>query len=138
MSLFTFGDLEVEIDFTDVDFLENLEEAKRLIQEEAKQVPKTGKTADIIRAQCQCYFNFFDRAIGEGAHVAMFSGKTSLNLCLNATDALLAFENDEAVKMNERYSKYTVRQHGNREQKRNYNKQQKKSQNRNFSVVRNR
>lgn len=138
MSLFTFGDLEVEIDFTDVDFLENLEEAKRLMQEEAKQVPKTGKTADIIRAQCQCYFNFFDRAIGEGAHVAMFSGKTSLNLCLNATDALLAFENDEAVKMNERYSKYTVCQHGNREQKRNYNKQQKKSQNRNFSVVRNR
>lgn len=138
MSLFTFGDLEVEIDFTDVDFLENLEEAKRLMQEEAKQVPKTGKTADIIRAQCQCYFNFFDRAIGEGAHVAMFSGKTSLNLCLNATDALLAFENDEAVKMNERYSKYTVRQHGNREQKRNYNNQQKKSQNRNFSVVRNR
>lgn len=138
MSLFTFGDLEVEIDFTDVDFLENLEEAKRLMQEEAKQVPKTGKTADIIRAQCQCYFNFFDRAIGEGAHVAMFSGKTSLNLCLNATDALLAFENDEAVKMNERYSKYTVRQRGNREQKRNYNKQQKKSQNRNFSVVRNR
>ena len=138
MSLFTFGDLEVEIDFTDVDFLENLEEAKRLMQEEAKQVPKTGKTADIIRAQCQCYFNFFDRAIGEGAHVAMFSGKTSLNLCLNATDALLAFENEEAVKMNERDSKYTVRQHGNREQKRNYNKQQKKSQNRNFSVVRNR
>lgn len=138
MSLFTFGDLEVEIDFTDVDFLENLKEAKRLMQEEAKQVPKTGKTADIIRAQCQCYFNFFDRAIGEGAHVAMFSGKTSLNLCLNATDALLAFENDEAVKMNERYSKYTVRQRGNREQKRNYNKQQKKSQNRNFSVVRNR
>ena len=138
MSLFTFGDLEVEIDFTDVDFLENLEEAKRLMQEEAKQVPKTGKTADIIRAQCQCYFNFFDRVIGEGAHVAMFSGKTSLSLCLNATDALLAFENDEAVKMNERYSKYTARQHGNREQKRNYNKQQKKSQNRNFSVVRNR
>ena len=138
MSLFTFGDLEVEIDFTDVDFLENLEEAKRLMQEEAKQVPKTGKTADIIRAQCQCYFNFFDRAIGEGAHVAMFSGKTSLNLCLNATDALIAFENDEAVKMNELYSKYTVRQQGNREQKRNYNKQQKKSQNRNFSVVRNR
>ena len=46
MSLFTFGDLEVEIDFTDVDFLENLEEAKRLMQEEAKQVPKTGKTAE--------------------------------------------------------------------------------------------
>ena len=81
MSLFKFGDLEAEIDFTDVDFLENLEEAKQLMQEEAKRIPKTGKTADIIRAQCQCYFNFFDRVIGEGAHEAMFLGKTSLNSC---------------------------------------------------------
>ena len=29
MSLFKFGDLETEIDFTDVDFLEDLEEAIR-------------------------------------------------------------------------------------------------------------
>ena len=109
------------------------------MQEEAKQIPKTGKTADIIRAQCQCYFNFFDRAIGEGAHEVMFGGKTSLNSCLDAADALLAFENSEAVKMNERYSEYTVKQHGNRQQKRNYNKQQGKKKNQNnFNAVRNR
>ena len=89
MSLFKYGDLEREIDFTDVEFLENLDEAKKLIKEEAAKVPKVGKTADIIRAQCQCYFNFFDRVIGEGAHEEMFGGKTSLNACLNATDALL-------------------------------------------------
>ena len=55
MSLFKYGDLEREIDFTDVEFLENLDEAKKLIKKEAAQVPKVGKTADIIRAQCQCY-----------------------------------------------------------------------------------
>ena len=32
MSLFKYGNLEAEIDFTDVDFLEDLEEAKRLMQ----------------------------------------------------------------------------------------------------------
>lgn len=79
MSLFKFGDLEAEIDFTDVLFLENLEDAKQAMKEEAARVPKTGKTADIIRAQCQCYFNFFDRIIGEGAHEEMFQGKISLN-----------------------------------------------------------
>ena len=54
MEIFKFGDLEAEIDFTDADFLENLEEAKELLQEEAKKTPVTGKTADIIRAQCRC------------------------------------------------------------------------------------
>ena len=104
MSLFKFGDLEAEIDFTDVLFLENLEDAKQVMKEEAARVPKTGKTADIIRAQCQCYFNFFDRIIGEGAHEEMFQGKISLNACLDAADELLKFENDEATKLNGRYS----------------------------------
>lgn len=129
MSLFKFGNLEAEIDFTDAEFLENLDEAKKLIKEEAAQVPKTGKTADIIRAQCQCYFNFFDRVIGEGAHEDMFQGKVSLNTCLDAGDALLKFENDETTRLNGRYSKYVVQQHGNRQQKRNYNKQHGKKQN---------
>ena len=129
MSLFKYGNLEAEIDFTDADFLENLDEAKKLMADEAAQVPKTGKTADIIRAQCQCYFNFFDRVIGEGAHEEMFHGRTSLNSCLDATDALLKFENDEALKLNEKYSDYMVQQHGNRQQKRNYNKQQGKKHN---------
>lgn len=41
--------------------------------------------------------------------------------------------------MNERYSEYTVKQHGNRQQKRNYNKQQGKKKNQNnFNAVRNR
>ena len=122
MSLFKYGDLEREIDFTNVEFLENLDEAKKLIKKEAAQVPKVGKTADIIRAQCQCYFNFFDRVIGEGAHEEMFGGKTSLNACLNATDALLAFENKEADKLNQKYGNYIVQQHGNRQQRRKYDK----------------
>lgn len=123
MSLFKFGDLETEIDFTDVDFLENLDEAKKRLQEEARDVPKTGKTADIIRAQCQCYFNFFDSVIEEKAHEKMFQGKTSLRLCLDAVDDLLAYEQSEAKSLNAKYEKYNVQQHGNRQQRRNYNKQ---------------
>ena len=52
----------------------------------------------------------------------MFGGKTSLNACLNATDALLAFENKEADKLNQKYGNYTVQQHGNRQQRRKYDK----------------
>ena len=89
----------------------------------------TDKTADIISAQFQFYFNFFDRIIGEGAHEEMFQGKISLNACLDAADELLKFENDEATKLNGRYSEYTIQQHGNRQQRRNYNKQHGKKQN---------
>lgn len=129
MSLFEFGDLKVEIDYTDAEFLEDLEEAKALLIEEAKEVPKTGQSADIIRAQCQCFFNFFDRTFGEGAHEAMFGSKVSLNLCLDAEDALLAFDEAENEKINSRVNKYAVQQHGNRQQKRHYNKQNGKNKN---------
>ncbi len=77
MSLFKFGDLEAEIDFTDVLFLENLEDAKQAMKEEAARVPKTGKTADIIRAQCQCYFNFLTE-LSEKVHMKKcFRGKSA-------------------------------------------------------------
>lgn len=131
MSLFKFGDLEAEIDFTDVDFLENLDEAKRIMKEQAAQLPKVGKAADIIRAQCQCYFDFFDNVIGEGAHEAMFQGKTSLNLCLQASDALFEYEQSESESLESKYSKYNVQQHGNRQQRRSYNKQQRYYNNQN-------
>ena len=60
MSLFKYGNLEAEIDFTDADFLDRIDEAKQNLEEDMKGIPKTGKAADIVRAQCQCFFNFFD------------------------------------------------------------------------------
>ena len=50
MSLWKFGDFEAEVDFTDADFLDVLEEAKAEMFEAGKKVPITGKQSDIIRA----------------------------------------------------------------------------------------
>ena len=61
MSLFKFGDFETEVDFTDADFLTDLEYAQEKLSEDAAKVPKTGKTAELFRAQCQCYFNFLGK-----------------------------------------------------------------------------
>ena len=55
MSLFKYGNLEAEIDFTDADFLDRIDEAKQNLEEDMKGIPKTGKAADIVRAQCQCF-----------------------------------------------------------------------------------
>ena len=126
MSLFKYGDFEAEIDFTDADFLERIDEAKQNLKEDMKKIPKTGKAADIVRTQCQCFFNFFDLILGEGTHEKMFQGRTSLAMCIDASDVIAKFEEEEADKLNKKYDKYTVQQHGNRQQKRNYNKQQGK------------
>ena len=88
MSLFKFGDFETEVDFTDADFLTDLEYAQEKLSEDAAKVPKTGKTAELFRAQCQCYFNFFDYLFGEGTHEAMFQGRTSYKLCIEAGEKL--------------------------------------------------
>ena len=42
MSLWKFGNFEAEVDFTDADFLDVLEEAKAEMFEAGKKVPMTG------------------------------------------------------------------------------------------------
>ena len=123
MSLFKFGDFETEVDFTDADFLTDLEYAQEKLSEDAAKVPKTGKTAELFRAQCQCYFNFFDYLFGEGTHEAMFQGRTSYKLCIEAGEKLSECENTQTEEFFEKYDRYNVQEHGNRQQRRYYNKQ---------------
>lgn len=125
MSLWKFGNFEKEIDFTDADFLDSLDAAKANMAEELKKVPKVGKNSDIIRAQVQCYRTFFDTLFGTGAGEAIFEGKTSLEVCLRASSSLVAFEDNESQRIDSQYSKYYVKNHGNREQRRKYNKNHK-------------
>ena len=126
MSLFKFGDFEAEVDFTDADFLTDLEYAQEKLSEDVAKVPKTGKTAELFRAQCQCYFNFFDYLFGEGTHEAMFQGRTSYALCIEAGEKLSECENTQTKEFFEKYDRYNVQEHGNRQQRRYYNKQQEK------------
>ena len=56
MSLWKFGDFETDVDFTDADFLDAIEDAKAAMHEEQKNVPVVGKNSDIIRAQCACFY----------------------------------------------------------------------------------
>ena len=85
MSLWKFNDFEREVDFTDADFLDRLEDAKKNMNDQLRLVPKTGKNSDIIRSQVACYRVFYDTLFGEGAGDAIMGGKTSLNICLEAT-----------------------------------------------------
>lgn len=136
MSLWKFGDFEAEVDFTDADFLDVLDEAKAAMFDANKKVPITGKQSDIIRAQCACFYAFFDTLFGEGAVERIFRGKNSIKLCDEATESLLDFETAETKELNDKYNKYAPSQNatsqfphpqpqpsGNRQQRRNYQKQ---------------
>lgn len=133
MSLFKFGDFETEVDFTDVDFLTDLEYAQEKLEEDVSKVPMTGKTAEIFKAQCQCYFNFFDTLFGVGTHEAMFQGRTSYKLCLEAGEKLSECENKQVENFFDKYDQYNVQQHGNRQQIRHYNKQQGKKRKQHYN-----
>ena len=121
MSQWKFGNFETEIDFTDVDFLDRIDEGKQLMQEAEKNVLKVGKNSDIIRSQCEVFYIFFDHVFGRDAREAMFEGKTSLMLCVKASESLSAFEHKEAERIGSTYGKYEVQNHGNRQQRRAYN-----------------
>ena len=96
MSLWKFGDFEADVDFTDADFLDAIDEAKAAMHEAKQNVPVVGKNSDIIRAQCACFYVFFDTLFGEGAGERILCGKNSIKLCNEASKSLLDFETAEA------------------------------------------
>lgn len=126
MSQWKFGNFETEIDFTDVDFLDRIDEGKQLMQEAENHVLKVGKNSDIIRSQCEVFYAFFDHVFGREARKAMFEGKTSLMLCVKASESLSEFENLEADGIKKQYGKYEAQNRGNRQHRRAYNKQNRK------------
>ena len=89
MSLWKFGDFEADVDFTDADFLDAIDEAKAAMHEAEQNVPVVGKNSDIIRAQCACFYVFFDTLFGEGAGERILCGKNSIKLCNEAAESLL-------------------------------------------------
>lgn len=107
MSLWKFGDFETDVDFTDADFLDAIEEAKAVMSEAQNNIPVVGRSSDIVRAQCACYYAFFDTLFGEGAGDRIFCGRNSIKLCNEAAESLLAIEAAESKELESKYAKYT-------------------------------
>lgn len=125
MSLWKFGNFEAEVDFADADFLDKLDDAKKTLDKMLQRVPKTGKAGDIIRAQCACFYAFFDTLFWDGAGDAIFEGKNSMTLCVEASDSLAKFQEKQMSGYKQVEEKYMVKNHGNRQQRRAYDKNSK-------------
>ena len=125
MSLYKFGNFEAEVDFTDADFLENLEEAKERLNEAEKKVPKTGRAKDIILQEVAASDAFFDTLFGDGAGYAIRDGRNSIKVCISAMEALNAAEDEDSKEIQQSREKYMVQNHGNRQHRRAYKKNDK-------------
>lgn len=122
MSRWKFGKFEAEVDFTDADFMDALEEAQEQLVIQSKETPKVGKKSDIIRAQVDCFAQFFDHIFGPGTSEKMYEGRVSLELAIQSAESFSRFGEQEGRRMDDSYSKYYVNR--NRQQRRSGQKGQ--------------
>lgn len=128
MGLFTYGNYEKELDFTDVEFQEKLEQAQENLMQGVKMLPKTGKISEIMRAQAELYDNYLEHVLGEDAPAVMFD-TMSLEKRLDAIELLADCRERSDSAMQKRNEKYVVNK--NREQRRREQKGPK-NKNRNY------
>ena len=83
--------VELEIDFTDADFIEKVEEACKEVFNKAEELKQDKKLslAEGIRQECKILKDFLDYVLGDGTSEKLFKGKDSLNQCLKAFEDII-------------------------------------------------
>lgn len=94
MSLYKFGNFEIEFDPTDVAFVEKYESAVTEYQERITTVSKDGKASEVMMRICNIFYDVFDGLFGKGASKKMFGKTNSVDLCVKAFKQLVNAMND--------------------------------------------
>lgn len=80
-----------ELDLEDADTAERYESAFEMMEQEEKQLPKDGKTSEIIRAYCKLFENLYDRLFGDGCGKEIIGEKANTRTCNEVYDDFLRF-----------------------------------------------
>ena len=70
--------LELELDLEDADVFEKTMKTFEQMDEDGRNIDKTGKMPEFIKRYCEIYYNAFDRIFGEGTGEKIFSGKKNM------------------------------------------------------------
>ena len=83
--------VKFEIDFTDADFIEKIENASKNVFKEAEELKQNKELslAEGIRQECKILKNFLDYVLGDGTSEKLFKGKDSLKQCLQAFEDII-------------------------------------------------
>lgn len=102
------NNVEYDIDFTDADFIERMDEGIKKVQEKVKTFKNEDlSVAEGIRQECKIIKDFFDYVLGEGASKEIFGEKNSLNLCIKAFEDIVEAKEQQLKSFKEKINKYS-------------------------------
>ena len=101
--------VEFDIDFTDADILERIENGSKEIYQKAEELKgnKDLSPAEGIRQECKILKDFLDYVLGDGTSEKLFKGKDSLNQCLSAYEDIINARKTQYDEIQAKVSKYS-------------------------------
>lgn len=121
--------LELELDLEDADVFEKAMKAFEQMDEDGKNIDKTGKMPEFIKRYCEIYYNAFDRIFGEGTGEKIFSGKKNMRNCDEVWDSFIGFMQVAVKKANTRRLQLSGKYMPNRDQNREQRRKKKRKKN---------
>lgn len=104
----TINGVNRDIDFTDADLLERIEEGSKKVYDETEKIRNVNlKIAEGIRQECKILKDFIDYVFGEGTSKEWFGEKDSLHLILQAFTDIINERDKQMNSINELASKYS-------------------------------
>ena len=101
--------VELDIDFTDANILERIENGSKEIYQKAEELKgnKDLSPAEGIRQECKILKDFLDYVLGDGTSEKLFKGKDSLNQCLQAYEDIINARKTQYDEIQAKVSKYS-------------------------------
>ena len=104
----TINGVNRDIDFTDADLLEKIEEGSKKVYNETEKIRNVNlKLAEGIRQECKILKDFIDYVFGEGTSKEWFGEKDSLHLILQAFTDIINERDKQMKVIDELASKYS-------------------------------
>lgn len=123
--------LELELDLEDADVFEKTMKTFEQMDEDGKNIDKTGNMPEFIKRYCEIYYNAFDRIFGEGTGEKIFNGKKNMRNCDEVWDSFIRFMQAAVKKANARRLQLSGKYMPNRDQN---GEQRRKKRKKNFNT----
>lgn len=102
--------IEFDVDFTDADLIERIDEGCKKVDEEAEELRKKQdglSPAEGIRLECKIIKDFLDYVFGDGTSNKIFGEKNSLKQCIETFEDIIKTRNEQLEKIDNTISKYS-------------------------------